>query len=711
MEERIDVREEPGDRHGSVHYVSSDDYIYSKDRGRKEMVYFKCRHFERLSCGSRMKSIDGVFYKTGREHNHGPETQELRRIAAVNECVRLAGKRHGSLKKVFEEVRQRTNVTLTFDAALEKRMQVARMKNHPRIPETYAEMTDILTKYSKYGKTKKGHNFFSGCVEEETDGVRSFAFIFLSLNIMSLLSEVTQLAFDGTFRSSPSMFQQLFTIHVTYRGKASSITDGPNFQRLLYLCSLQTLPFAYVLMTHRNRKIYDASLRHILDEFKKHNPGASIDQIELVISDFERAILSSMGSAFPNARPRGCWFHYGQAIFRKTQEFGLQQEYQKKGVVYLIVKQLIALALLPENEIFQGFSDIKRKYADELSNQPQVVQDAVKLLYAYYMNYWLLEVEPVTYSVYRDHNRTNNAIECWNRWFNERVLVAHPGFFEFMSFLIDANDCSERDLEGLRRGLSLSRDKSASYRTVDRKLMKFWEELDDKTISRVLFLELASNFFEPDRTLPRPTFDTARAPARPRNRQGQQRLRAGAAQPRTNRARPAAPAPDAPALPQQAVPQEQSLTPLAAPVAPPRTRRNATRLAITATAAEPIANSTTFEPIASTSSNNRSKRRVDIDVSDSSRPKRICRMPTRFNDFAVSEHPSTSADKSRTSPRQSPVSERTPNSRCRNCSINPQQFTLLPCNHSLCSSCLTISIPLRQCTRCQLPFQNMTVHV
>lgn len=44
-----------------------------------------------------------------------------------------------------------TNVTLTFDAALEKRMQVARMKNHPRIPETYAEMTDILNKYSKYG--------------------------------------------------------------------------------------------------------------------------------------------------------------------------------------------------------------------------------------------------------------------------------------------------------------------------------------------------------------------------------------------------------------------------------------------------------------------------------------------------------------------------------------------------------------------------------
>ena len=134
-----------------------------------------------------MKSVDGVFYKTGRERNHGPgmlwkllfficnlvwivffflllqETQELRRIAAVNECVRLAGERHGSpstvinifvdslLVIVFISPVFSTNVTLTFDDALEKRMQVARMKNHPRIPETYAEMMDILNKYSKYG--------------------------------------------------------------------------------------------------------------------------------------------------------------------------------------------------------------------------------------------------------------------------------------------------------------------------------------------------------------------------------------------------------------------------------------------------------------------------------------------------------------------------------------------------------------------------------
>jgi hypothetical protein len=54
-------------------------------------------------------------------------------------------------------------------------------------------------------------------------------------------------------------------------------------------------------------------------------------------------------------------------------------------------------------------------------------------------------------------------------------------------------------LDGLSDGLSLSCDKSASYRTVDRKLIKLWDKLDEKTISRVLFLELASFFFEKDR--------------------------------------------------------------------------------------------------------------------------------------------------------------------------------------------------------------------
>ena len=109
-------------------------------------------------------------------------------------------------------------------------------------------------------------------------------------------------------------------------------------------------------MTNKNRASYDASLAHIKAKFKEQHPEANMEQIKLVVSDFEAAILGSMGAAFPWTRPRGCWFHYGQAIFRKAQEYGLQVEYKKKGVVYCIVKELIALALLPHEEVLEAFN-------------------------------------------------------------------------------------------------------------------------------------------------------------------------------------------------------------------------------------------------------------------------------------------------------------------------------------------------------------------
>ena len=108
----------------------------------------------------------------------------------------------------------------------------------------------------------------------------------------------------------------------------------------LSLLCLQSLPFAYVLMTNKNRPSYDASLAHIKARFRELHPEANMEQIKLVISDFEAAILGSMGAAFPWTRPRGCWFHYAQAIFRRALKYGLQVEYKKKCVVFLIVKQL-----------------------------------------------------------------------------------------------------------------------------------------------------------------------------------------------------------------------------------------------------------------------------------------------------------------------------------------------------------------------------------
>lgn len=75
----------------------------------------------------------------------------------------------------------------------------------------------------------------------------SASFIFLSLNIMSMLCTTTQLGSGGTFRTTPAMFQQLYTVHVMYRGKVRYKTRFKSKFTLWFLSCfffvLQFLPY------------------------------------------------------------------------------------------------------------------------------------------------------------------------------------------------------------------------------------------------------------------------------------------------------------------------------------------------------------------------------------------------------------------------------------------------------------------------------------
>ena len=46
-------------------------------------------------------------------------------------------------------------------------------------------------------------------------------------------------------------------------------------------------------------------------------------EVETIMSDFETALMNSLGDTFPTATPAGCWFHYAQACFRRVQKLGL----------------------------------------------------------------------------------------------------------------------------------------------------------------------------------------------------------------------------------------------------------------------------------------------------------------------------------------------------------------------------------------------------
>ena len=141
---------------------------------------------------------------------------------------------------------------------------------------------------------------------------------------------------DGTFKSSPSLFRQLYTIH----GRI-----GPNIGDPI-------VPLIYSLMTSKSEQFYRILFQEVIEK-------ADIFGIELnpavIITDFEQAAINAAKTEFQNVRIHGCFFHLGQSIFRKIQSTELASRYNNDESFSLKLRKLSALAFLKPEEIPRGF--------------------------------------------------------------------------------------------------------------------------------------------------------------------------------------------------------------------------------------------------------------------------------------------------------------------------------------------------------------------
>jgi hypothetical protein len=110
-------------------------------------------------------------------------------------------------------------------------------------------------------------------------------------------------------------------------------------------------------MTRKTKNLYLAVLRLIARTFEDRFPDVPIT-INQVISDYELALMESVPEVFDGVEAIGCWFHYAQANIRKAAQLGLNRFYRAGGVVAHIIQEIIGLALLPEDRIYEGFEVI-----------------------------------------------------------------------------------------------------------------------------------------------------------------------------------------------------------------------------------------------------------------------------------------------------------------------------------------------------------------
>jgi hypothetical protein len=244
---------------------------------------------------------------------------------------------------------------------------------------------------------------------------------------------------DGTFKTAPHPFYQVFTIHG--------------------ICFKKVLPAVYVLMANRT----EASYVKVLNELK--NLQANLNPSS-IMTDFEKASINAFKITFPNASNRGCFFHFCQCIYKKLQQCnGLKKKYAQDSEFAMQIRKLAALAYVPETDVITSFENLieSQYYAEN--------EELIQPLLDYFEDTWIGRFNrrhvrrPPAYALniwncyeatLNDLPRTNNSVEGWHNNFSCLLAADHPSIWKFIEGLKTQQSMNYLQIEQFIGGVNSS---------------------------------------------------------------------------------------------------------------------------------------------------------------------------------------------------------------------------------------------------------------
>ena len=205
------------------------------------------------------------------------------------------------------------NISVTF-RQMESSMCKRRRKLLPPLPLNPEDFCQLIV-----------DSLFVHLCKRSVNSGGEYAVIFASDFMLMKLKVANQIQFDATFYTVPSIFYQFFTIFISFHGHC--------------------IPAIHVLMQNKTEDLYAIVLMKICEIIPEFSP-------KIAVCDFERAPRNVFSQYFPEINIIGCWFHFTQAIWKKTQLLGLASKYKTDQVFANWLRKLMALPLLPEREIY-----------------------------------------------------------------------------------------------------------------------------------------------------------------------------------------------------------------------------------------------------------------------------------------------------------------------------------------------------------------------
>lgn len=352
-------------------------------------------------CKTRKDNTNAVF---SNDHTHEAKTQ---REVAVGEFRKLCRKRGAD--DLFERPAKVMRRELSNEAApdihikemenVRKAIYNERRKFIPKLPKNRQETHQCV---EQFGLTSsEGENMLL------KNNVESGLIIFSTLSNLGLLCrQDVQILGDGTFKTCPRFFLQIYVLH--------AYKDG------VYV------PCVFCLLSSKTEHMYRDMFMSLRDLCSDNELDLQMASINL---DFERACHAAVKAVWPGVSIKGCHFHLSQSWYRKISSLGLSDEYKAvDSEIGRWLKRFFGLSFVAPQDVADSMAfDIMNDSPDD----PRCVDFS-----DYIIGTYVEAGAPFPPPVWADSEingvRTTNGCESFHRHFGDQFYHAHPNIFELM---------------------------------------------------------------------------------------------------------------------------------------------------------------------------------------------------------------------------------------------------------------------------------------
>ncbi|XP_046554261.1 uncharacterized protein LOC124263651 [Haliotis rubra] len=435
-----------------------DGYVYTRNKVRQTCTHWRCIV---KTCTGRCSTV-GDFLRTQTEHNHAPDDCPKQRF--VSELRKRAREETTQMQTLYTEqlsVEEEDNLhVLPSFTSVSSSLYRHRRKTMPALPTTLRREVHLEDSWTE---TSNGRRFLL-----LSDGEQDKILVFSTTEQLQVLQTADTIYMDGTFTACPGLWDQVYIIHAR--------------------CNSVSYPLVFALLPDRQTTTYVRLFRllkeKVLEELNRPLAPAKIQ------TDFELATIRAIEMEFPNAETKGCFFHFSQALWRKTQDLGLTVAYKEDPAVKRVHQEQLPLPYCHKDQVQDTWIDAMD------SSQPLTALRTSRITWS--SHGWTMTPDS-TVTLEPSHNtvgpRTNNNLEGFHSRMNRSLPHRHPNIFRFVEVIRRIEMADRAKLRQFDFGAAPPSRKRV-YREIDNRILRLKDTLSRGEKTPLQFLDAVANLIK-----------------------------------------------------------------------------------------------------------------------------------------------------------------------------------------------------------------------